>query len=364
MYQLLHKTLKRPIMRRFSRVEYLFVLITACFSLAGCVTETGNCIPSHCGGPVRLVPVDVELEPIREGYNYPNVLTIYNAARSEQDRERIRNEFIFARTYAMDVNYTAYEEGLTRESQDESFWAAVTNAGLTGAGALIPVAQTTRLLSGIAAGLTTVDQAYNKQYLLNKAIQILQSQMRAKRADVLTHIVARTLYPVSTYPLGMAMSDLEQYYQAGTLSAAFIDLSENTAMTADLAKRTTDNIKPGAPEVAKAVRAAGTVIVDVNKPLPEIPKQPPPNPTGPDPRFNVVERDLRVAALQTACGLTATGQLGGLGSPTRSKLAAYLNSIRPIRKNRTMPKDLGIFDQKDGDDLNALLDDPASPQCK
>jgi hypothetical protein len=116
----------------------------------------------------------------------------------------------------------------------------------------------------------------------------------------------------------------------------------------------------------RTIATAGTIIHDVNRPLPEFPKAPPPNPTGSDPRFNGVERALRVPALQTACGLEPTGILGVLGSPTRLKLTVYLNSIqtdRPARRqNKKEPVD--TFDNKDQDDLNALLDDKTSPKCK
>lgn len=221
-------------------------------TLAGCVSD-GACLPTRCGGPERLIPIETELAPIREGYDYPNVLAAYRDAPSDQQRMAIRNEFLYERIYAIDVYYTAYEENLTREGEDQGFLAAVTNAALTGTAALIPVQQTTRILAGIAAGLTTADQAYNKQYLLSKTVQILQSQMRSDRADILTHIIARTGYDTTKYPLGMAMADLEQYYRAGTLSGAFISLGQTTNAKADTNKQGVNNIKPGAEKAATAL---------------------------------------------------------------------------------------------------------------
>ena len=70
------------------------------------------------------------------------------------------------------------------------------------------------ILAGIAAGLTTADQAYSKEFLYSRAVQILQSQMRAKRSDVVSHIVVRASSSVIEYPLGMAMTDLEELINA------------------------------------------------------------------------------------------------------------------------------------------------------
>jgi len=114
----------------------------------------------------------------------------------------------------------------------------------------------------------------------------------------------------------------------------------------------------------RTIAAAGTVITDVNKPLPDVERRKPPdNTSSSDPRFNLVERDLRVRELQTKCGLLpATGILGSLGSVTRLKLSSYLNNLRPNRRTRT-PLAQDKFDQKDGDDLNALLDDQPPRSC-
>jgi hypothetical protein len=356
---------------RCAPVTVRFLVLMVCgLSLSGCLTQ-GNCLPTTCGGPERLIPIEQDLGPIADSTGYADVLSRYDNTTSLDTMAGIRNNFIFERIYAMDVKYTAYEEALTKESESEGFWAAVTNAALTGTGALLPVAQTTRLLSGIAAGLTTVDQAYNKQFLYSKTVQILESQMRAKRATVVSLIVVRAKTPVTQYPLGMAMSDLEEYYRAGTLASAFVDLSENVGNNATQNKIVKDALKGGGDIVARAqARAAngttgivtsGTIVADVTKPLPEFPKSPRTNPGGSNPILNPAEKSLRVSALQLACEplKKATGILGDRGSETRLKLSAYLNAIRPSRLMRTSPP-LDVFDQKDGDDLNALIDENKS----
>jgi hypothetical protein len=251
-----------------SRRNYHIVLLLYLLTLSGCVTDQ-YCIPTGCSGPERLLPVNQELAFIAINYDYSQVLSRYLAEPSLEGKKAIRNEFIFERIYAMDVKYTIYEDSLTKESQSEGFWAAVTNAALTGTGALIPVAQTTRLLSGIAAGLTTVDQAYNKQFMYNKAVQILQAQMRARRADIHTQIIVRARFPVTEYPLGMAMIDLEEYYRAGTLSSACVDLSVTIGTDANSKRKVKELLKGGvvtpdpgikAPVFVRPALAVGTAL--------------------------------------------------------------------------------------------------------
>jgi hypothetical protein len=233
------------------------IALTSSLLLSGCLLER-DCIPTGCGGPERLVPVNQELASIAAYADYPDVLSRYTSAGSLDAKKAVRNEFIFDRIYAMDVKYTTYEESLTKESQSEGFWAAVTNAALTGTAALIPVAQTAQILSAVAAGLTTTDQAYSKQFLYSRAVQILQSKMRAKRSTIVSQIVLRANKPVTEYPLGMAMADLEEYYRAGTLSSAFIDLQEGVGSEAIANRAVKDELKGGGAKVHEAQIRAGT----------------------------------------------------------------------------------------------------------
>lgn len=324
---LLQLFVRKSQIARASTGRRLGVLVIGAFTLSGCLAER-NCFPTACGGPERLIPLNQELAPIATFYDYSNVLARYQNEPTLDGRKNIRNDFIFERVYAMDAKYTLYEEGLTRESETEGFVAAVTNAALTGTGALIPVAQTTRLLSGIAAGLTTVDQSYSKQFLYNKAVQILQSQMRAKRSEVVTNIIARSKSSVIDYPIGMAMSDLEEYYRAGTLASAFIDLSQNASTDAEAKKAVKDQIKPGAALVTQAQARAGVqaaVITSATAPMQAVKLSPMPNVN----RFGSIEPGLQVKeimAWQKLVCATPNGDLGKHGSDTRTKILAFLRA--------------------------------------
>src|SRR5215831_18422806 len=76
------------------------IAVTSALLLSGCLLER-DCIPTGCGGPERLVPVDQELASIVAYTDYTDVLDRYTSAGSLDAKKAVRNEFIFDRVYAM-----------------------------------------------------------------------------------------------------------------------------------------------------------------------------------------------------------------------------------------------------------------------
>jgi hypothetical protein len=238
---------RRAFDRSLRRILWLSILAPV---VSGC---WANAIPS-VRQPDRLIPAAEELVSIRladpvlyDRYvHYPSVAT--------------RNDFITARMYAIDLEYTVYESQLTHENQDVNFMATAVNLGLTGTASLIPVAQTSRLLSGIATGVTGLDTAYNEKILLSKTIQNVQTQMRANRNDQAAIILANMKCNIQAYPVGMALSDLEAYYRAGTFTAGLLNLT-NTVNKAETEAKANKEAQSPAPSPAAVtqLRAAANI---------------------------------------------------------------------------------------------------------
>ncbi|MGO7919435.1 hypothetical protein ACC755_09740 [Rhizobium ruizarguesonis] len=152
-------------------------------------------------------------------------MAVYIGKTAEQQRT-YRNEYVLAQMYTLDVKYNRYESDLTKEMQRLGFGAAVTNIALTSVASQIASVQAKNVLSATAAGLTGVKAAYDKDVLLDRTVQIIQSQMRASRAEVAARIFTRLKLPADDYPLMMAWMDLQEYYKAGTLGSALIDAGE------------------------------------------------------------------------------------------------------------------------------------------
>jgi hypothetical protein len=205
------------------------VLVTAGFLLAGCETFRGR--------PERLYTVAEEVAHARIDV-LPAILESYKAALTDNDRMFYRNEYIARRMYIIDAEFTEFEAALTREREEFGFTTALVTQGLTTAGAVFTPANTVRTLSALAGGVNASRGFYDSELLVGKTIQIVQSQMEAKRDEVATRIIQKVGYSAITYPISAALHDLEDYYRAGTLTAGLI---KATADAGDAAKQASAN---------------------------------------------------------------------------------------------------------------------------
>jgi hypothetical protein len=144
---------------------------------------------------------------------------------SPANARAFRNEIIAQRMYAIDVQYSEYEAALTRERQEIGFAALSTAEGLNVAGTLITDGVTRGVLSGLAGGVTAIKGHYESDILLAKTVEIIQKQMRANRQFVAAHILTRMNQDIVDYPLAAALSDIEEYYRAGTLTSGIVAAS-------------------------------------------------------------------------------------------------------------------------------------------
>lgn len=193
--------------------------------------------------PDRIYPFDDDVVYLNSSYS--NLKNYTGTVES-------RNELISARMYEIDVAYTKYESQLTHENQQVNFGSTALTLGLTTAGSLILAPQTTRVLSGLASGITGLDNAYSEKIILSKTIQNVQTQMRANRNDQAALIYASMRCSLKDYPIGMALSDLESYYRAGTFTAGLINLSKTVAKAETEAKANKEAKSAASSSSAKA----------------------------------------------------------------------------------------------------------------
>lgn len=180
------------------------------FFVAGCA--------SISGGPPRLFPIDEEMGFIRDG--------LRKLEREATDERSYRNKLIASRMYAIDLQYTAYESALTRERQNVGFGAAAATLGLTTASTLVASTGTKDILTQAAGFVTGTRAAYDNDILFAHSVQWIQTQMRARRADIARRLLDGTRRTTDQYPLAAALSDLEAYYRAGTFTGGVIATTE------------------------------------------------------------------------------------------------------------------------------------------
>jgi hypothetical protein len=206
--------------------------------LCGC----SSILPPNTGPalntPWRLIPLDEEIAQIKSSVTEAQN---FEAARNTTEG---RNAYVTERMYAIDLEYTKYETDITTATASIGLFSSLVNLGLTGTASVLNVPQTNKILSAIATGVTGGTQAFDKDVLLSQAIQNLETQMRTDRNNQAKIIVASMDCSIEQYPLGMALSDLEAYYRAGTVPSAEVTISRTVSKAEETSKNNKDSVSP------------------------------------------------------------------------------------------------------------------------
>ena len=201
---------------------------------------TSGCFTSIEGGPPRLFSITEESAVARARLTLGE--EAYYASPVAQNK-RVRNEIIFARMRAIDSYYYAFEASLIRERQEVGFISSIISIGLSGAVPLVSAVDTKNILGAASSGLQGATKAYSDEVLFQKTVQVLTTQMRARRDIVASDLVSRLrALDIEAYPLSLALSDVDEYYAAGTIAGALIEIQK----TVSAESRNAEAIKAGA----------------------------------------------------------------------------------------------------------------------
>jgi hypothetical protein len=139
-----------------------------------------------------------------------------------------RNNVVLGYMLQADRRYNQFESALLNENRTGNFSANALSLALTTAGTLAgeSAAQT---LSAIDTGLKGATQSYGKEFLFDQTIPALLNQMRASRAEARERIYAGIRTTPADWPLCLAMQELANYEQAGTLTGAITNLTSAAA---------------------------------------------------------------------------------------------------------------------------------------
>ncbi len=238
-------------------VKPIWAIVVA-VALSGCLPSTGT--------PERLYPVIDEMNVVR--LTQEELVRQYNQSvfSAPAQARLIRNEIIAQRMYAVDVQYTQYENALTREGQEVSFGTLVAAGALGTASTLFTPVVTKSVLSGLSTVTLATKGHYDSEILMAQTIRTIQKQMRASRNLVATDISAKLIQSVTEYPLSAALSDVEDYYNAGTLTTGVIDTSTTVGIKEDATKALKQEVAQAPPELRAAI-IRGATISDATTPM-------------------------------------------------------------------------------------------------
>lgn len=146
-----------------------------------------------------------------------------------------RNRVIGARIYATDIQFSQFEETLFRDARSAGFGATLTTLGMTTAASL-STGGTAQVLAGLSALVIGGREAFQKEVLAERTVIAIHTAMRSNRAQVALRLRAGLGQSITQYPFELALSDLNDYYSAGTVLGALVGITDAVGATAQKAE--------------------------------------------------------------------------------------------------------------------------------
>jgi hypothetical protein len=177
------------------------------------------------GAPKQSFDVEKDLEQLAAKYKEATSIAEFYKNPSEA----ARNEFVTGRLVMMNIRYIEFIRTMTREKQllDAATDILLVSLNLTGAGISGETAKT--IFSSLAAGIGASKIAVDKNFYYEKTVPALVASMNAERAAVLEGITANLKKPLTLYPFTDAVTDVQRYYEAGTLLGAINSIQRDAA---------------------------------------------------------------------------------------------------------------------------------------
>ena len=167
-----------------------------------------------------------------------------------------RNQIVFRIIAQIDAAYGAFELNLSTRRAGLQTGGDAAQLGLSAAATLVGASDIKDILSATSTAFQGTRLSVDKNFYEQKTTESLVSQMRASRKNLQAQIL-RSLSnrDVNSYPLESAWGDVVNYYYAGTIPSALVDIAGkagNDAVTADQTlKDAVKELTPGTPDQAK-----------------------------------------------------------------------------------------------------------------
>jgi len=141
-----------------------------------------------------------------------------------------RNRLVYRLIFLSDYQFSKYESSLMLGKATRDSFVDMSMFGLTTAASLITPGSATQILSAIAGGLGFSRSNIEKNFFQNQATPVLIAKMQALRNAKFNEIVSRLNLPYEQYPTQLAIVDVLDYYNRGTMLGALQAISKDTAV--------------------------------------------------------------------------------------------------------------------------------------
>jgi len=186
--------------------------------LSICMLFLGGCA-SIDGFPDPVIKPSDDLAQAQQ-YFSPGVLAEYVKQSGEAARRAYRDQIVYGRLHAYDIQYQVFLRALSRESGGTGMAGDLASLALNGLGATVGDAATKAALSAASAGVIGAQGAVSKDLFYQKTLPAVVAQMEAQRTQVRAIVEKGLSTADADYSLPQAIVDLDLYQIAGSLPGA------------------------------------------------------------------------------------------------------------------------------------------------
>lgn len=166
--------------------------------------------------------------------------------KTGEDRQNYRNEVIYGRMMAMDLQFSVFSEAIHRESVASNLTLDILGVGVGTAGAAVTAVDGSRILSALSGGLSGTSTAINKNMYFERTLPALLALMEAERENVRAEIMEGLLQPDSNYWLEQGLMDLERFFFAGSIPGAISAVTQQAGESKEEAERAIETVRNAA----------------------------------------------------------------------------------------------------------------------
>lgn len=223
--------------------ESMFPIVKLCFCMLVIAGLTG-CSAALDGFPSRST---IPAEDLKELKVYLGVEKVneYVAEKDPKERLTLRNEIVNARIHAIDVHFGQFEEALHQQGIGIGIGTDWVVLALTGATATIGGESAKAALGAASTGILGAKSSFDKHALFEKSVPAVMAQMIASRKEVLLTLRTGLQQEDSAYSLFQALSDLEDYYRAGTIPGSLVGIAKDAGEKAAIAEEKLQQVVSG-----------------------------------------------------------------------------------------------------------------------
>jgi len=232
-------------------------ILLAVFSIAllpatGCRNTLGPKMPPALGAP--SITVYKASEFTEDLKNYRAAIAAGELVRAKA----LRNQMAYRVMVDIEADYSRFEMSLTTQRAGFETGADTVQLGISAAATLVGATEVKDMLTASLTAFQGTRLSLDKNFFREKTTESIISQMRAsrktKQAELITSLGTRD---VREYTWDSAWIDLVDFYYAGTVPSALVEIASSTGTKADRATTTLSNaVKALTPRTAAQAKQA------------------------------------------------------------------------------------------------------------